>query len=258
MGRVIKYSCDILQGINKAGTLKRDAEGWFIDIVLGALDCENNSGDLYPLASAQQHFESSTALMRKSAKGVLFGEAGHPEFKPGMTREDFISRLGMFPHNNISHAIRNLRLQECINPQTRKTYVAIIGDVLPVREQGTYLEKELLTKDINVCFSIRSLTKDIPRIDGSFVKHITRILSFDWVNEGGIIHAQKYNSPGLEHFDKPARNDGFYFTREEAELSLRKAVGCGMESADSNEILTAFDYLIATPPSGVVVPARNW
>lgn len=254
MTRSVTYSCDILQGINKGGTHKRDADGWFLDVVLGALNVENSAGDFYPLDYARAQFEQSTALMRKAAKGVLFGEAGHPEFKKGMTRDDFINRLRQFPHDNVSHAIRNLRLQECVNPQSGVRYVAILGDVLPVRKQGEYLLKELLTKDINVCFSIRSLTRDVPRPDGTYTKYITQLLSVDWVNEGGIIHAQQYNSPALESF-----KERFKFTKEEAELALASVSNTGMESKNSIDISSAFAYDIkASKPQGIIVPGAGW
>ena len=260
MTNVVYFSCDILKGINKGGTLKRDADGWFLDVVLGALDCENSRGDIYPLASAAKFFSSNSSLMRRAAKGVLFGEAGHPVFQRGMSDDEFINRLKQFPHNNISHSIRNLRLMECLNPQTKERYTAIIGDILPIREQGVYLEKELLTKDINVCFSIRTLTKDIPRSNFTYTKHITEFLTVDWVNEGGIIHAQKYNSPSLEHFkERPrAANDSFCFTQEQMELAKSKVVGCGLEEDNGLDISGAFEPVLGLGKSSVFVPTSRW
>lgn len=257
MNKTIVYSCDILKGINKGGTLKRDSDGWFLDIVLGALNSENSTGDIYSLETASKHFEDSSSLMRKVKKGVLFGEAGHPIFQRGMSRDDYINRLCQVDHSNTSHSIRNLRLQECTNPQTGVKYVAIIGDILPVREQGVYLEKELLTKDINVCFSIRTLTRDFPRSNLTYIKHITNFITIDWVNEGGIIHAQKYNSPSLEQYYEAA-NQPFIFTREEAEMALSKAVGCGLESSNEvAEVIKSFDFEIYEK-NNKYVPASHW
>ena len=261
MTNVVYFSCDILKGINKGGTLKRDAEGWFLNIVLGSLDCENSRGDLYPLASAAKFFSSSSSLMRRAEKGVLFGEAGHPEFKRGMSSDEFINRLKQFPHNNISHSIRNLRLMECINPQTNEKYTAILGDVLPIREKGAYLEKELLTRDINVCFSIRTLTNDIPRSNFTYVKHITEFLTIDWVNEGGIHHAQKYNSPTLEHFKerREAANESFCFSKEQMEIAQSKAVGYGMEDNNGLDISGAFNSDLKLSNTSLnLIPASKW
>lgn len=257
MSRTIVYSCDILKGINKGGTLQRDSEGWFLNVILGALNSENSTGDIYSLETASKHFEESSALMRKVKKGVLFGEAGHPKCQRGMSRDEYITRLCQVDHNNTSHSIRNLRLQECTNPQTGVKYVAIIGDILPVREQGSYLEKELLTKDINVCFSIRTLTRDFPLGNFTFIKHITNFITIDWVNEGGIEHAQKYNSPSLENY-KENYNKPFSFTKEEAEMALNKISGVGLESVDVlTEVVKAFD--IEIPSSGSkYVPASHW
>ncbi len=258
MTRTIVYSCDILKGINKGGVLKRDSDGWFLDVILGAFNSENSTGDIYSLETAKLHFEESSALMRKVKKGTLFGEAGHPEWVRGMNRDDYINRLCQVPHYNTSHCIRNLRLQEMINPQTREKYVAILGDILPVRDQGVHLEKELLTKDINVCFSIRTLTRDFPRSNLTYVKHITNLITNDWVNECGIKHAQKYNSPSLESFDKNSTSRSFSFTKEEAEMALSKAVGFGLEEvSEVKEIIKSFDFV---PPKEKTsyVPASHW
>lgn len=257
MSKTVIFSCDILKGINKGGSLQRDSDGWFLNVVLGALNCENSTGDIYSFETGKKHFEESSSLMRKVKKGVLFGEAGHPEWQRGMSRDDYINRLIQTPHLTTSHSIRNLRLEESTNPQTGERYIAIIGDVLPVREWGVHLEKELLTKDINVCFSIRTLTRDFPRGNLTYVKHITNFITIDWVNEGGIKHAQKYNSPSLEHYNKPI-NEPFAFTKEEAELALSCAAGFGMEDHGmKTEVIKAFDFEIPKEYKDLV-PASHW
>lgn len=257
MTKTVIYSCDILKGINKGGTLQRDSDGWFLDIVLGALNCENSTGDVYSLETGKKWFEESSSLMRKVQKGVLFGEAGHPVWEPGMSKESYINRLVQTPHLTTSHSIRNLRLKELTNPQTGESYVAIIGDILPIREWGKHLEKELLTRDVNVCFSIRTLTRDFPRSNFTFVKHITNFITIDWVNEGGIIHAQKYNSPSLESF-KTRDKSPFCFTREEAEMAFAMAEGLGMEGHEiKDQVIKSFDFEVPKEYKQLV-PASHW
>lgn len=260
MTKTVTFGCSILKGINKTGNLKRDSDGWFLDMVLGAFDVPNSVGDVYPLASAQQFFAPDSPLIRRASKGCLFGEADHPEWVKGMSKEEYFQRLNVVKFDNVSHGIRNLRLAVITNPQSGERITAVIADILPVREKGVHLEKELLTKDINVAFSLRSLTRDTPRMDLRYNKHISRLITYDWVNEGGIIHAQKYNSPSLEHFQDSMLLSGknIHFMQDEVAGAFDKIAGVGNESAEIKEELGMIFADVPNTQGGIIIPAKKW
>lgn len=258
---IVSFGCNILKGINKAGNLKRDSEGYFLDVVVGAFDVPNSVGDVYPLSYAKQYFVPESPLIRRATKGCLFGEMDHPQVMPGMSKDDYFRRLNVIDMSNASHNMRNLRLVNITNPQTGEQICAVLADVLPVRKNGEYLEKELLTPSINVAFSLRSICRDVVRPDMRFNKLITRLITYDWVNEGGIVHAQKYNSPGLENWREADLYAGvnIHFMEDEVKSALESPLeGVGLESAEVQEEMASIFAPIEGTSGGICIPAKRW
>lgn len=65
---------------------------------------------------------------------------------------------------------------------------------------GNALADSLKNPSENVCFSIRSFTRDIPT-NGVIHKHLMNIVTWDYVNEPGISVATKWKAPTLESFE---------------------------------------------------------
>lgn len=232
---IATYTCTALAGINKAGILKPDEDGYY-DLVLGALDFHNASGAFYPLAPAKKQFEESSSLMRRVKKGVLVGECGHPRKLPGMSMHDFIARILDIDEKNISHHIREVRLEyNKVKDDAGRSVVAIMGKVRPTGPQGEALRDALNNKHHNVAFSIRSLTDDVIT-QTSHTKNIRSIVTWDWVTEGGISVAQKYHAPALESFSIDLNR-----LADEIEKSPY-AVGMESGKVDLRQILEDFDY----------------
>ncbi len=74
-----------------------------------------------------------------------------------------------------------------------------MGEVRPSGPYGQVLKDALDNPHENVYFSVRSLTVD-DMMRG--VKYTRDIVTWDFVNEGGIYNANKYYSPALESFSE--------------------------------------------------------
>lgn len=192
------FGCTALQGTNKSGNLKPDADGYY-EVVLGALNFYNSAGAFYTYeGSAREIFKASSSFMRRVANGNLRGEYGHPRRQPGMSVNDYVMRLLDIEEAKISHHIKEVRVDSTsVKDKNGNPCIAIIGKVKPCGPMGPALEKQLQNKSENVCFSIRALTTD-EFISGRLNKEIRQIVTWDYVNEPGISVANKYASPALE------------------------------------------------------------
>lgn len=228
MQQVATYSCTALVGTNKTGALKPDADGYY-ELVLGALDTFNESGAYYPLGPAKKVFDTSSSLMRRIANGNCKGECGHPKQLPGQSIRDYLGRIMRIEETNVCCHFKEVRLETgTVKGKNGLPVTAVVGKVRPSGPRGPALKDALENPHENVCFSVRSLTKDLP-INGILHKNIQTIVCWDWVTEPGIAVADKYHSPSLE-----ALNDT-EFTEEHLESveQLQKASGFGNESACS-------------------------
>lgn len=226
----VTYSCTALVGTNKAGIMRPDADGYYNDVVLGALNVFNSGGRYYPYnEQAKRIFDQSSAFMRRVADGALRGECGHPKRLPGMSMQDFLSRVLEIRETNICSHYRRVTLDfDNIQDKNGNKIIAIMGDVKPSGPCGPALEAAFQNPHENVCFSIRSVTND--SLVGNVVnKSFKQVVTFDWVNEPGIAVARKWFNPSLESYEEQT------FTRRQLELvvdntRLQASQGLGMES----------------------------
>lgn len=191
-------SCTALLGTNKGGTLKPDADGYYNDIVLGALDVFNAGGAFYPEATARHLFQESSSLMRRIASGNLRGEYGHPRQQPGQTIDQFVARVRDIYEPNVCMHIRSVRVDYTFKNLQGQPVIAILGSVRPSGPRGPALKEQLENPHEDVCFSIRSLTHDTLG-NGRVNKNFKLIVTWDYVNEPGLDVARKWNSPSLEN-----------------------------------------------------------
>jgi hypothetical protein len=195
------YGCTALAGTNKAGILKPDENGYY-RMVLGALNVFNSSGQYWPYDDqAKEVFAQSGSLMRRINAGTLRGEYGHPRRLPGMTDNQYISRILDIYEPNVSHHISEITIDynSVVDKMGRKV-LAITGLVKPQGPRGPDLLASINNPKENVCFSIRSLTDD--RVMGQVVnKSIRALVTWDYVNEPGLAIATKWNNPSLESLE---------------------------------------------------------
>jgi len=198
----VAYESTALKGTGKQGKLKCGPDGYYRDVVVGAIGIHNNAGQFYDLASAKKFFEQQSDLMNRVKGGHMRGEYGHPKRQTGMNDNQWLSRVLSIEETQISHHIREVRLVEgaVTDPKTGRPAVGIVAELKPSGPYGEALAGSLENEHENVCFSIRSLTND--RVTPSqWIKEMRRIVTWDFVFLPGIAGANKYNSPSLESVD---------------------------------------------------------
>jgi hypothetical protein len=220
------FECTALKGTNKVGNLKADADGYYNNVVLGALNVFNSRGQFYTLDGARHLFEASSAFMRRVNAGSLYGENGHPR-QGNLSNREFMNRVMDIYEPNIAHHIRRVHLDSgSVKDSKGKVIVSIMGEVKPTGAAGHSLKEGLENRHQNVCFSIRSLTQD-DMVGGIVQKSLQTIITFDTVVEPGIATATKWKNPSLESYaEVPFTSDDL---REMAEEQSAASVAA-MES----------------------------
>lgn len=186
----------------KKGKLVQDKDG-YTDLVLGGLNTYNSRGELYCASEAVKVFAASSALQRRAKKKALYSEEGHPYKTPGMTPEEYYNRILTVLETNVSSHIRSISLDTDFgrnNPGVAQSNtIAILGSIAPAGPKAQSVRDAINNPHQNLAYSIRSFT-DVERVNGVIVKHITEVVTFDRVLEGGIIFADKQSSPALESY----------------------------------------------------------
>lgn len=190
---IARYTCVALAGVNCPAELEMDEHG-YRKVLLGALNVYNSEGTFYLHEDSKHCFESSTVFMRKIAAGNLHGEEDHPPWEPGMTEADFIARNEWIETKNVSHHIREVWLVPTDETCNDLPVVEIWGWVKPDRERGQYLEAAFANPHQNVCFSLRALVRERTLPNGTTVRKIDEMFTFDWVIEDGLKICNKYSS----------------------------------------------------------------
>jgi hypothetical protein len=197
----IRFGCTSLVGLNKIGQLKQDENGYY-ECIVGALNVYNSAGQFYVYEQSKNLFESSTQLMRRVKRGVLFGEYGHPKKAIGQSMDEFAHRVMSINESSVCCHHAELFLDfDRVRDANGRPIVAIISKVAPSGPLGHVLERSLKNTKENVCFSIRSFTDDF--MDRGVMKRVLKtVVTFDYVIEPGIAVAEKFKSPALEDFSE--------------------------------------------------------
>lgn len=221
----VVFSCTSLVGTNKVGNLKRTEEGYY-PVVVGALNMFNSAGHFYTFDKVRDLFTESSTLMRRVKRGVLRGEYGHPR-QNGMDMMSFAKRIMDIEEKNVACHHMHIELDfDSMKDESGRPVVAIVSHVAPNGPYGHVLERQLQNPKENVCFSIRSFTKDRD-VMGVLHREIKQIVTFDYVNEPGMSIAEKFKSPALECFSDTVIN------RAELEAVVANSAGAGVAQESS-------------------------
>lgn len=235
---VIRFTATTLPA-GKQGKLTPDENGYYT-VILGGLNAYNSVNEYYTLKGVEQMFTGNSELMRRIREGCLKIELGHPEFKSGMSKEEFFSRIARIDPKNVCGHIAEIWLdyENYRNPDGSKM-VAILGKVCPSGPHGQSLKDSLERAGENVCFSVRSFTEDFQE-RSKYIRVIRKLITFDLVIEPGIYNAKKFFSPALESLED------ITYTREILNKIANQPVleGVGMESAQ-HEKAVARDLLVS-------------
>jgi len=230
MERIV-YQCNVLQGINKVGDLKKLDNGYH-EVRLGALGAFNSAGWLYSEAEGRRLLEGSGGLMRMVETARLRGECGHPRFQQGMSQLTWFGRVNDIFEPNTCYHIRRLMLDPGVDEKGRPVTM-ILGEVKSSGKESAWFDRQLENKDEDVCFSIRSFTED-KVVQGVKTKYLKKIVTWDTVNEPGLAKSSKYGTTSLESLaDSIPEADletAFFVDslRREAQAAVHVGVGAGV------------------------------
>lgn len=195
--QAVRFGSTALAGTNKAGIIPKDADG-YRTMIVGGLNIFNSAGQWYSYDGAKALFESSSQFMRRVSRGCLFGELAHPRQEKGQSFDDYVQRILEIRESNICVHFKEIFLDfNSVKDANGRAVVAIMAKLAPSGPHGPALEKSLENKNENVCFSIRSFTKDYYD-RGIEVRELKNIVTFDRVLEPGLAIANKYSCPSLE------------------------------------------------------------
>lgn len=200
----VTYGCTALVGSNKTGIIRPDASG-YRTMVLGGLNMYNSGNAMYmnDEHAARILVDASSDLQRMISRGVLRGEYGHPKRLAGMTQDQHMQRALQIYEDRVCAHFRKIWLDpNLMKDSSGRAIVAIMGEVKPSGELGPRLKEHLENPHENVCFSIRSFTKDTVGQDGIKRKSLRKVVTFDYVNEPGMENAEKYKAPSLESYSE--------------------------------------------------------
>jgi hypothetical protein len=195
----VHFTCTALAGKNKVGNIPVDKDGYY-DMVVGGLNIFNSAGQWYTYEGAKDLFQNSSSFQRRVQRGSLKGEVGHPRQEQGQSDDAYVARVMDIRETNVCVQFKEIYLDfDRMKDTSGRPVVAIMAKLIPSGPHGAMLQKSLDNKNENVCFSIRSFTKDYYN-KGVYSRDIKHIVTFDYVGECGISIANKYDNPGLENF----------------------------------------------------------
>ena len=190
---------------NDVGALKPIPEGetyaGSYKVSVGGLGVVNSEGHYFPATQdVLSVFNTSSALMRRVEKQVLKGEAEHPTKLPNETKESFAYRFMNIDTKNTAFLIRSIEVGDPVNVpgQTGKVHPIFLY-IDPIGAHGDALRSDLENPNSNTYFSIRCLSKRGTNERGQVTRTIYHVVTWDWVNEGGVNFADKKTSIAMNN-----------------------------------------------------------
>lgn len=194
-GTIATYAATARPGLNKAKVLATDDTG-YSRCILGGFDVTNTSGIAYPITDAiRKMFAPGGILRRRLDKGVCRGEYEHPVID-GMPHHLALKRLSVLDPDRISHHFKSMELVES-KDESGTPIVLVYGMVRTCGAKGEILQRSFDNPEENIYFSIRSFT-DQNMVRGVLTRRVKSLLTYDYVNEGGIAQANRFDTVGME------------------------------------------------------------
>jgi len=183
---VLEASRDVVERISRTCT---PLDNGYFRVLGGALGAKNSEGRYYKVNNAVVSlFSVSSSLMRRVKSAALFAEVNHPKREPGQTDEEFMDRWCDLDKRFECGHIRKVELESkarMVEGQAKPIFPVWI-EIKPQGPYGEALLENLTNKEVNVAFSVRTISKRGQDIDGTLIRLLLAVITYDWVNEPGI------------------------------------------------------------------------
>lgn len=251
----IIFSCGTLKDLGKQGDIKV-AEDGYRRMVVGAFDADTYGGIHYVFNKAKMILQKGSTFRRKITKGQLYGEVCHPK-RHGLKPSEYFQRYHDIDERfHCIHIADVLPETTTVKNQFGKNIVLVHADIIPSGPYADQHEVSLNNRRINTAYSIRSIA-DEKFCQGTLIRDVKNIITWDATGEQGERHACKYGVPAMESFD------GVPITREICdafEHNIRLPAQFAQEDID--EATFALD-LVRTeagwlPVERVDIPSMRW
>jgi hypothetical protein len=201
---IIRYTSAKLSQLGKKGIMTADSNGYYDNVVIGALNINNSAGERYVFNdSVKSLFDSSSIFMRRVNSQVLKGELGHPK-RGTLGVEQYVDRMFQIYEHMVAVHYSSISLDTEFGKKNPRfgmpDLIAIIARVGPSGPFGETWKKGMDNCEENMCFSLRGVTDDV-QSGGTWHRSVKTIITWDVVTEPGLFVANKYDSPALESID---------------------------------------------------------
>lgn len=225
--------------------VKRDGDWYYV--ILGAFNVFNANNEFYLFDGIKSFISDPKCMIYKRLKGgYLKGEWKHPEYIKGMSKNDFIRRNIKIDTDRTSHHIRSIDLKETdeITPIDNRKVVEVWGWVKPEdNDFGRMLKANLDDPDINVPFSVRTISKRMRTINGTCIKKVLNWITYDAVELCGIERANQWNSAANTDVSSET-NTSFEISEEDIKNLVSEVENDYVSNEDKEDIKDVFKDFI--------------
>lgn len=187
--RIATFSATFIPNLIQREKLKPDETGYY-PTVFGAFNLVTRNNIFYEMTNEIKNmFEASSSLQRRIQEKKLRSEWGHPDLRLLRTKSEILSRLNEIRELNVCSHIRSLNLIES-KDEFRKPIYLVTGWQRPSGPHDEAFKRQLDNPDESVAFSLRSITRTFQR-GGQVVKNVTTLVTYDAVNDNGVIQADQ-------------------------------------------------------------------
>lgn len=248
----LTYQSTVLSGTGKSGKLKADPDGYY-DMIGGGFNTHNSYKAFYDWPSAKRVLEGSSHFQRRISTSTLYAEDGHPVFVPGMTKQQWATRIYTLDHDRRCLHIKEFHIDDTTFKNDDGTpIITVMLRVKPSGARADVAAQSIENEHENPALSIRSITNDYvdPRTN-TIVKMMKEIITYDLVIEPGIKHATKYNAPSLEEL-----GIGSDFNRKDILEAIEYVKSIPGSFEDSDSIVCGLNNLLISQESdaGLYLP----
>ena len=188
-----------------------DADGYYW-VNAGAYNVFNSAGEYYDGSTIDDLLSNTSSLQRRFDKGVVFNELDHPVRPPNISDAAWDARMSTVSSDRICGHTRAAKLR--MNADNKVKLIRI--NIAPHGVYAKSLQDGFDSTFANQYLSVRS-TSNRTRVNGILIKKVSSITTWDAVVEGGIDHANKFDT---ESYEKLSASDIAKVSKTEIITSL--------------------------------------